>query len=218
MGEQQTVTAARMKEIERAANDAGLSYRQMMENAGYQAFAEITRRCPHPKTAAVFAGKGNNGGDGFVVARLLAAVGAQVRVVLVEGLPATEDAAFEFMCMEGIERWPIDELGAKQEDELVAADVVVDAVYGTGFHGALRPDGLRAADMMNRASGLVCALDLPSGVNADTGEAAAGAVRAGLTVAFHARKQGQDAPEAAALCGEIVVADIGITAALASRA
>ena len=115
MGEQQTVTAARMKEIERAANDAGLSYRQMMENAGYQAFAEITRRCPHPKTAAVFAGKGNNGGDGFVVARLLAAAGAQVRVVLVEGLPVTEDAAFEFMCMEGIERWPIDELGAKQE-------------------------------------------------------------------------------------------------------
>ena len=99
-----------MKEIERAANDAGLSYRQMMENAGYQAFAEITRRCPHPKTAAVFAGKGNNGGDGFVVARLLAAAGAQVRVVLVEGLPVTEDAAFEFMCMEGIERWPIDEL------------------------------------------------------------------------------------------------------------
>ena len=67
---------------------------------------------------------------------------------------------------------------------------------------------------MNRAAGQVCALDLPSGLNADTGEAAQGAVRADWTVTFHARKQGQDAPGAEAYCGEIEVADIGINAVL----
>lgn len=210
------VTAARMKELERAADEAGLSYRQMMENAGYQAFEAIERRCPQLKSVAVFAGKGNNGGDGFVVARLLQEDGASVRVILCEGAPATEDALFEYERLEDVEIWLIDELGVSQEAELLACDVVVDALYGTGFHGALRQNGLRAADMMNRASGLVCSLDLPSGVNADTGEVADGAVKAGLTVTFHARKQGQDAPRAVMHCGEIVVADIGIHAALRS--
>ena len=218
MGEQQTVTAARMKEIERAANDAGLSYRQMMENAGYQRLLRSRGAVRIPKPQPCLPARATTAGTASWSRGCWPRPGAQVRVVLVEGLPVTEDAAFEFMCMEGIERWPIDELGAKQEDELVAADVVVDAVYGTGFTARCGRTAWRAADMMNRASGLVCALDLPSGVNADTGEAAAGAVRAGLTVTFHARKQGQDTPAAAALCGEIVVADIGITAALASRA
>ena len=208
------VTAARMKEIERAANAAGLSYRQMMENAGYQAFEAIGRHCPHPASAAVFFFNFNNGGDGFVVARLLAADGVRVRVVLCEGEPVTEEAVAAYARMKDVEVWPLDELGSAQESELIASDVIVDALYGTGFHGALRPNGLRAADMINRAAGLVCALDLPSGVNADSGEVAPGAVRAALTVTFHARKQGQDAPDAAAHCGEIFVADIGIRAAL----
>ncbi|MBS6640499.1 MAG: NAD(P)H-hydrate epimerase [Clostridiaceae bacterium] len=214
---EERVTAEQMKKLERAANDAGLSYRQMMENAGYQAFEAIERRCPHPGSAVVFAGKGNNAGDGFVVARLLAADGANVRLILCEGDPVTEDAAFEYERLADVEIWLLDDLGAAQEAELLACDVVVDALYGTGFHGALRPNGLRAADMMNRASGLVCSLDLPSGVNADTGEVADGAVKAGLTVTFHARKQGQDAPQAAMHCGEIVVADIGIHAVLRER-
>ena len=95
--------------------------------------------------------------------------------------------------------------------------MIVDALYGTGFHGALRPNGLRAAALINRAAGLVCALDLPSGVNADTGETAQGAVQAGVTITFHARKQGQNTPAAAAHCGEIVIADIGIRAALEGK-
>lgn len=214
--EQRTVTAAQMKEIERAADAAGLSYRQMMENAGCRAHESICRRCPGPGTAVVFAGKGNNGGDGFVVARLLAQDGVKVRVILCESLPVTEDAAYNFERLAGVEIWPLDELGEAQEAELLACDVVVDALYGTGFHGALRPNGLRAADMINRAAGHVCALDLPSGINADTGEAAQGAVKAEWTVTFHARKQGQLAPQATAHCGEIEVVDIGIHGVLGS--
>lgn len=212
--EQNTVTAGQMKALERAADAAGLSYRQMMENAGRRAFETIWSRYPGIKTATIFAGKGNNGGDGFVVARLLDEAGIRVRVILCEGAPATEDAQYNYERMDDIEIWPFDEISAAQEAEILACDIVVDALYGTGFHGALRPAGLRAAYMMNQASGHVCALDLPSGINADTGEVAQGAARAELTITFHARKQGQTAPEAALHCGEIVVVDIGITEAL----
>lgn len=212
--EQMTVTAAQMKALERAADEAGLTYRQMMENAGCRAFESICRRCPGARTAVVFAGKGNNGGDGFVVARLLAAARVRVRVILCEGAPVTDDAIANFSCLADVEIWPLDEVSVMQEAELLSCDVVIDALYGTGFHGALRPNGLRAADMMNRAGGAVCALDLPSGINADTGEAAQGAVQADWTVTFHARKKGQDVPEAAARCGEIEVVDIGIHAVL----
>ena len=211
------VTVAQMKELERAADAAGLSYRQMMENAGTCAFEAIRTHCPRPRAAAVFAGKGNNGGDGFVVARLLAAQGVPVRVVLCEGAPVTADARYYFEQLIGVEIWPLEELEARQEAELTACDLIVDALYGTGFHGALRPNGLQAAAWMNRAHGDLCALDLPSGVNADTGEIAEGAVRATLTVTFHARKQGQTVPAAAAQCGKILIADIGIGQALAGK-
>ncbi|MGN1008236.1 MAG: NAD(P)H-hydrate epimerase [Butyricicoccus sp.] len=211
------VTAAQMKELERAADGAGLSYRQMMENAGYSAFKTICSCCPKRENAVVFAGKGNNGGDGFVVARLLAEDGAKVRVILCEGAPVTEDAIWNYERMTDIEIWPIDEIEAAQEQEILASDLIVDALYGTGFHGALRPNGRHAAQMMNRAAGMVCALDLPSGMNADSGEIAPGAVRADLTVTFHARKQGQTVSAAEMQCGKIVVADIGISAALAGK-
>lgn len=175
-----TVTAAQMKQIERAADAAGLSYRQMMENAGCRACESIRRRCPTPQTAVVFAGKGNNGGDGFVVARLLAQEGARVRVILCEGAPVTEDAIYNFEQLAGVEIWPFDEIGEVQEAEVLACDIVVDALYGTGFHGALRPSGLRAADMMNRAAGQVCALDLPSGLNGGHRRGGAGRGPGGL--------------------------------------
>ena len=94
---------------------------------------------------------------------------------------------------------------------IARADALEDAVYGTGFHGALRPAGKRAAAMLNSGR-FVLALDVPSGVCADTGETAEGAVRAHVTVAFHAPKPCHRL--AAAQCGAVVTADIGIGAAL----
>ena len=92
-------------------------------------------------------------------------------------------------------------------------DAVVDALYGTGFHGSLRPAGLTACALMNRqreSGAFVLAVDLPSGINTDTGEAAEGAVRADLTVTFDSCKPLHTAPSSAPFCGEIVCADIGI--------
>lgn len=92
-------------------------------------------------------------------------------------------------------------------------DVVVDALYGTGFHGALRPSGLAACGLMNRlhkSGAFVLVVDLPSGISTDTGEVAEGAAHADLTVTFDSYKPLQVAESSAPLCGKIVCSDIVI--------
>ena len=209
------VTAAEMKRLEQQADAVGLSYRQMMENAGAAAAALALRAWPAAKSAAVFCGKGNNGGDGFVAARHLANAGLAVRLYLVEGEPVTTDAIYNCgLAREmGLPVLAVDALDEpEQADFLQNADIILDGVYGTGFHGTLRPEGLAAARRMNEAPGRVLALDLPSGLEADSGTAAEGAVQADLTVTFHAAKPCHRL--AAAQCGRVEVADIGIGTAL----
>lgn len=209
------VTAAEMKQLEQRADAAGLSYRQMMENAGAAAARLALRAVPEAKSAAIFCGKGNNGGDGFVAARHLANAGLAVRIFLVEGEPVTTDAVYNCGLARdmGLPVLALDALNQPEQAEFLKnADLVLDGVYGTGFHGALRPAGLAAAQRMNEAPGRVLALDLPSGLEADSGIAAEGAVQAQLTVTFHAAKPCHRL--AAAQCGRVEVADIGITAVL----
>ena len=187
MKNEQVVTAAQMKAIEQAANESGLLYIQMMENAGRAAWAELAGRFPQPGRLLVVAGKGNNGGDGFVMARI-------TNRELLRTLPVTV-------------------LPAEQCPDSRGWNAVVDALYGTGFHGALRPAGQAACGLLNQsrvAGTFLLAVDLPSGVCADTGVAANGAVQADLTVAFDSRKPAHTAPEAAIFCGEVRLADIGI--------
>ena len=209
------VTAAEMKQLEQRADAAGLSYRQMMENAGAAAARLALRAVPEAKSAAIFCGKGNNGGDGFVAARHLANAGLAVRIFLVEGEPVTTDAVYNCGLARdmGLPVLALDALNQPEQAEfLKGADLVLDGVYGTGFHEALRPAGLAAARWMNEAPGKVLALDLPSGLEADSGVAAEGAVQADLTVTFHAAKPCHRL--AAAQCGRVEVADIGIAAVL----
>ena len=201
------VTAAEMKEIERRANESGLSYDAMMENAGRAAAGVLFARVPGLRTLAVFCGRGNNGGDGFVVAREAAARGAEVLVVLTDGEPSTDCARRAFDAM-GLPATLLAELTDAQRAFVKSADAVADAVIGTGFHGELRPNAAAAARMMSEARGLVLALDVPTGVETDTGRAAEGAVRAGVTVTFHDEKPCHALAREA--CGDVVTADIGI--------
>lgn len=167
------VTAAQMKEIERAGNANGLPYLQMMENAGLAAYTQLRARLPQGGALLIVCGKGNNGGDGLVMARAAAQDGWRVAVLLAEGDPKTPDAMTNYA----------------------------------------RPAGLAACALMNRqreSGAFVLAVDLPSGINTDTGEAAEGAVRADLTVTFDSCKPLHTAPSSAPFCGEIVCADIGI--------
>ena len=207
------VSVAQMKQIEQDADARGLSYTAMMENAGMAAAHLLVKKGPRPlKKLAVFCGSGNNGGDGFVLARLLQQRGTETAVILVQGEPKTPDAILNRgrAAELDIPVWSLDGLTEEQLDYVRTADAVVDAVYGTGFHGELRPEGRLAAKLMNEAAGFTLALDLPSGVEADTGRAAEGAVRADLTVTFHASKPCHRlTPDR---CGQVEVASIGIEA------
>lgn len=203
------VTVAQMKQIEKNADENGVSYLQMMENAGTAAYHAICAERVSRQSIAIVAGKGNNGGDGFVIARLAAQEGKQVRVILAEGQPVTADAKTNFDRLTGL---PVQICTLDETDSLAPADIVVDALYGTGFHGALRPSGEKACRLMNTSGAYVAALDLPSGTAADTGVAAEGAVRAQLTIAFDSYKQVHVAEAAKPYCGKLVLADIGVPA------
>ena len=208
------ITVEQMKALEKQADQAGLSYLMMMENAGSKAVEVLLCEKPGVRTAAVFCGKGNNGGDGLVVARLLRQRGIGVLIILVEGKPVTPDAMTNLF-LAAREDIPM-VFGIKLTQDDIAwitnCDAVIDGIYGTGFHGELRIEGELCCGAYNQAKGLKVALDVPSGVNADSGEIASGAIRADLTIAFHDNKVCHT--RAAEQCGKVVIADIGIGAAL----
>ena len=155
-------------------------------------------------------GKGNNGGDGFVIARTAAKDDWNVTVFLAEGEPKTADSILNF---ERLHSLPVHICADGSVLETQHFDAAVDALYGTGFHGALRPSGLAACGLIRRlhkSGAFVLAVDLPSGINTDTGEVAEGAAHADLTVTFDSYKPLHTAESSAPLCGKIVCADIGI--------
>lgn len=196
------VTAAQMKEIERSGDAHGLPYLQMMENAGLAAYAELQKQFPHPGRLLVVCGKGNNGGDGFVIARTAAKDGWSVTVLLAEGEPKTADSILNF---ERLHSLPVHICTDCSVLETQHFDAAVDALYGTGFHGELRPSGLAACELIRRlhkSGAFVLAVDLPSGINTDTGEVAEGAAHADLTVTFDSYKPLHMAESSAPLCGK----------------
>lgn len=179
------VTCGQMKILERRADEDGLSYYQMMENAGSAAAsaimetvayrdtigsgaavadghadfsaapshsASVTAPVEDGRNVIVFCGKGNNGGDGFVVARLMSLQGYRVTVILVDGKPVTEDAIKNF---ELLRELPVVIADMKGDERALMnmkwrPDIIVDAIYGTGFRGSLAGNGLRAAIYMNK--------------------------------------------------------------------
>ncbi len=196
----------RMAEADRLTVAAGASSVGLMESAGLAVAREIELRWS-PRRVAVLCGPGNNGGDGFVAARVLAEAGWPVRVALLGSREQLRGAAREQAA-----RWqgPIEPLAPASLRE---AELVVDAIFGAGLSRALdgaARDSLAAA----AASHLpIVAVDVPSGVFGDTGEAR-GAVAAALTVTFFRRKPGHLLLPGRILCGETIVADIGIAASV----
>lgn len=209
------VTSAQMKDIEKSADDAGLTYYQMMENAGTGAAEYIaSREQVAGKTVVVICGKGNNGGDGFVAARKLTEKGAIVSLILAEGEPKTEDALKNKQLCE-ILAIPMHELKEENEICLLAdAELIVDAVYGTGFRGVLRDPVRKVTRGINRSGAVVYALDIPSGLSGDTGESDEDTVRACSTIAFHRFKPAHMNEKCNIYCGQTICIPIGIEAVL----
>lgn len=192
------LTPAEMAAVDARAPGLGVSGLQLMENAGRAVARAIRRRFP-PCRVLVLCGPDNNGGDGYVVARLLQEMGWPVRLARL-GLPrAGTDAA----AMAALWRGPE---AAFAPEDVARADLVVDAVFGAGLTRDLDP-GVSA---VLAAARRIVAVDVPSGLDGATGGARGAVARAALTVTFHRLKPGHLLLPGRALCGDLHLADIGM--------
>jgi len=197
------LTVEEMYRADRAAVAAGVSGEILMENAG-RAIADAIQarwnKCP----VTVLCGPGNNGGDGFVVARLLSEAGWQVRVALLGSRSKLKgDARIH------AERWK-SVAEPLSTDVLDGAELVVDALFGAGLARALTDSAAEVVTTLAERGMPSVAVDVPSGVHGDTGAILGAAAQARLTVTFFRRKPGHFLFPGRDLCGEVLVADIGI--------
>jgi NAD(P)H-hydrate epimerase len=206
------LSPAEASALDRASADRGISTATLMENAGREVAGAAVRLAggTYGRRAVVVCGRGNNGGDGFVAARYLAAWGMGVAVLLLEPeVELREPAAGNLHRLGGtrvrVRHWS-PSAGAR---ELGRADVAVDAIFGTGFRGVPQGASAEAIGTMVESRLPVVAVDVPSGVDGATGEVAGEAVRADLTVTFGAAKPGLVLFPGARLAGVVEVADIG---------
>lgn len=195
-----------MYRADAAAAAAGVSVATLMESAGWTVMRAIRRRW-RPRPISVLCGPGNNGGDGFVVARLLQAEGWPVRVGF---LGVAEQLSEEARTNAGRWRGPIRPLD--DPSLLEHAPLVVDALFGAGLTRPLSGSAGAIIETVIRRSLEVIAIDVPSGVHGDTGAVLGMAPKCRLTVTFFRAKPGHLLLPARALCGELVVGDIGIPA------
>jgi hydroxyethylthiazole kinase-like uncharacterized protein yjeF len=213
------VTVEQMRSIEQAANAAGLTYDQMMENAGRAIASVIMERWPEVGSwkVVILVGPGNNGGDGLVVGHYLAEAGAQLSLYLTREREEDDTNLVRIKKHEPLvaiakqdQRWRV------LSNLMASSDMVIDAVFGTGFKLPLKGT---PKEVLERAQGelgkrkrlpVIVAVDCPSGLDCDTGEIAPEALSADLTVTLAAAKAGQFVFPGAAHVGDLVVGDISL--------
>ncbi|MBI4115595.1 MAG: NAD(P)H-hydrate epimerase [Candidatus Omnitrophica bacterium] len=211
------VTAAEMREIDRRTiEEFGIPSYELMEKAG-KAVAEETAKLagPQPKKILILAGKGNNGGDGLVVARYLHEKGYKVEVLLFsEGKKLKADPARNFVANAKLSI-PCRVVGEHFAWETVPQlfgefDVIIDALFGVGLNKDLTEPYLGLIQRVNQSGLKVVSVDIPSGLDADTGKVWGACVKADLTVTMGLPKKGFYEGEGPRVTGRIEVADIGI--------
>lgn len=202
------LTAEEMRQSDQAAIAGGLKGIELMTAAGH-AVAHRIMQDYAPCPVLVLCGKGHNGGDGFIVASLLEKSGWPVRVAcLVKTTELKGDVTQAAKTFGGKVEALNSNLGIKD------ARIVVDAVFGTGFSGKLEPELLTLFDKVRAKSPVVVAVDLPSGIETDSGTIAEGTLKADITVTFCRRKIAHMIYPSRSWCGRIVRSDIGIDDAI----
>ncbi|MFZ5616571.1 MAG: NAD(P)H-hydrate dehydratase [Pseudomonadota bacterium] len=197
------LSAAETRAVEAAAMSNGLSGAAMMEAAG-AAVVSFIARSVSKRPAAILCGPGANGGDGFVVARLLKELGFPVRVGLLgEASQLKGDAALMAKLFDGA----VEPLSPAILD---GAGIIVDALFGTGLARAIEGAARETVIAANAHAAPVFAVDIPSGVDADAGAVLGVAIEAAATIAFIAKKPGHLLFPGRALSGAVTVADIGV--------
>lgn len=204
-----------------AINTLGIPGVVLMENAGRSCAELIEEKMANVAgaKACIFCGTGNNGGDGYVIARHLLNKEFRVEVVIVgarnkiKGDAKTNLDILETMGQSVKQINPSDGEIADRVQALVNdSDIIVDSLFGTGLNGDLREDYQRLIEAINKRNCPVLAVDIPSGLDCDTGRPLGAAIKADYTVTFVAVKKGFTKPEAIQYAGEIFVASIGIAA------
>lgn len=196
------LTCGQVRAAEQLAVQAGVSLWELMRRAGHACADVLHAEFPHGRVV-VLAGPGNNGGDAFVAAQRLVDLGRNVSLYeLGAGVERTAEGA------EASRHWtgghlPLEDL------RLAADDVVLDGLFGAGLSRPLAGDSAFLAEQVNASGARVVAIDVPSGVNGDTGVLPGTAIRANVTVTFCVKKPAHVLQPAASHCGEIVVAQIG---------
>ena len=210
------VTARQMQALDRETIEGvGIPGAVLMENAARGLARHLVDYCPAARTGrvVVLAGRGNNGGDGHAVARILNGWGARVEVfLLADPQDVSGDARINLDALFklGIPVFEMPNEFADPGRRIGHADAVVDALFGTGLSKVVTGRYADAIERINRARGFVCSVDLPSGLSADSGEALGAAVHADLTVTFGLPKIAHVTYPGVVYCGDVEVVDIGI--------
>ena len=202
-------TAAQVRELDRLAiEEQGIPSLTLMERAGADALDALTGRYPGARNLVVLCGSGNNAGDGYVLARLARQAGLEVRVIaLVEPGRLKGDAAAS--AQKYLQTGSVETALA-----LECADIIVDALLGSGLNRPVEGSFAEAIELINAASAPVFALDIPSGLNGDTGVCLGSAVRADATITFIGLKRGMFTAEGPEFCSEILFSDLGTPAGM----
>jgi len=213
-----TITSREMMTIDENSEWLGVPRILLMENAGAAVARAVLSWIGTLRgvEVVVFCGPGNNGGDGMAAARHMASMGAKTTVILLSPIEKvrTSEAKLNLEAIramrESIKLFVVEDVNMLQEIKplIEKAEAVVDAIFGTGIKGSIKEPYRTAIQTINSSKAFKLSVDIPSGINPDTGEVEDIAVRADVTVTFHRVKKGITA--STEYCGEIIVAPIGI--------
>ncbi|MBI2005705.1 MAG: NAD(P)H-hydrate epimerase [Nitrosopumilales archaeon] len=204
------ITVKQMMQIEENGHQMGFLRKFMMENAGAAAVRRLVDKVGDvsSKKVLVFAGLGNNGGDALVISRHLAGYGAAVTLVLLgsQDKIKTEESRWNWQLLEKMSSVRL--ITGDTPQYSFDVDVIVDGIFGTGISGTIREPYASAISFINKSKAFKLAVDVPSGLDPDTGNTANICVKADITVTFHKMKIGM--PKRKDMCGKIFVEKIGI--------
>jgi len=198
------LTGSEMAVVDRNAAALGVAQKQLMESSGNAIASVVREHASENDTVSIVAGRGNNGGDAFVAARFLEEFDIHVQLLGRPSTITTEIARENWGALQESE-YDTTEIRDSSAFAFDSPDIIVDAMLGTGIAGALREPAATAANAMNEADATVISVDVPSGLDAKTGELGSNAVEPDLVVTFHDTKPGLDDLDAT-----VTVADIGI--------
>lgn len=205
-----------VREMDKTAIASGTPSTVLMDRAAYGIYQCATRvlGSVYGKKIVIFSGTGNNGGDGLAFARIAHKEGARIDCFITgdpENMSTDTSINFELLCEDGIVPVCFQPDNASHKTITLEADLIIDTIYGIGFHGTLSGVAAEAAKIINKCKSPVISADIPSGAEADTGLVSENCVQAEYTVTFTCLKPALCIQPAKSYCGEITVYDIGIS-------